>query len=284
MQVRLSIMNRTVIIPTGRDKNILADITSQNDLEFKGVVLFCHGYKGFKDWGAWSMVAEEFARNGYTFIKFNFSHNGGTIQNPIDFPDLEAFGNNTYSKEVDDLNSVVEWSHHEFGKPISIIGHSRGGGIVTLVGGSNTTVNNVISWASVVDFKERYPTGEKLQEWKDKGVSYVLNGRTKQKMPHYFSFYEDFIKNEINLTISNAAKNIRVPHLIIHGDKDEVVSIDEANRLNSFNPKAQKEIILDANHTFGSKHPWNKNLLPDSLREVVYKTINFINSSNKSEL
>ncbi len=273
-------MRRTLVLPTGREKDILMDVTSLKS-DPKGIVIFCHGYKGYKDWGAWNLVADEFSRKGFTFVKLNFSHNGGTLENPIDFPDLEAFGNNTYSKEVADLQSVIEWSNKEFGQPISIIGHSRGGGIVTLVGGGNLNVSKVISWAAVADFKERFPVEEKLQDWKDKGVDYVLNGRTKQEMPHYYSFYEDFIKNEMNLTISKAAKRIRVPHLIIHGDKDEVVLVKDAYRLGSFNPKAQLEIILGANHTFGSKHPWNERFLSDSLREVVDKTIYFINSSNK---
>lgn len=277
-------MKRTVIISTGREKNILADITYLNDVESKGIVIFCHGYKGFKDWGAWNIVAEEFAQDGFTFIKFNFSHNGGTLENPIDFPDLDAFGNNTYSKEVADLNSVIDWSNKQFGSPIYIIGHSRGGGIVTLVAGINSNISKVISWAAVADFKERFPVGEKLQEWKENGVYQVLNGRTKQEMPHYFSFYQDFIKNEMHLTISKAAKNIRVPHLIIHGDKDAAVLVKDASMLHSFNPKAELEIIPGASHTFGSKHPWNERLLPDSLREVVDKTIDFINSSNKLRL
>ena len=273
-------MKRTVVLTTGREKDILMDVTSLQSDPI-GIVIFCHGYKGYKDWGAWNLVSGEFARNGFAFVKFNFSHNGGTIENPIDFPDLKAFGNNTYGKEVADLNSVIDWSNKEYDAPIYIIGHSRGGGIVTLVAGENTNVSKVISWAAVADFKERFPVGEKLQEWKDKGVYNVLNGRTKQEMPHYYSFYEDFIENEMNLTISKAAKSIRIPHLIIHGNMDEAVSIKDAYRLRSFNPKAELEIIIDANHTFGSKHPWCDNFLPKALRKVVDKTIYFINSSNK---
>ena len=273
-------MKRTVVLKTGREKDILMDVTSLSS-DSKGIVIFCHGYKGYKDWGAWNLVANEFARNGYTFIKFNFSHNGGTIENPIDFPDLKAFGNNTYGKEVADLNAVIEWSNKEFEAPIYIIGHSRGGGIVTLVGAENTLVSKVISWAAVADFKERFPIGEKLQQWKDKGVYHVVNGRTKQKMPHYYSFYEDFINNEINLTISKAAKEIRIPHLIIHGEMDQAVSVKDAHRLHSFNPNADLEIILETNHTFGSKHPWKESFLSPALEEVVNKTINFISLRNK---
>ena len=77
--------------------------------QLKPIVIFCHGYKGFKDWGAWNLMAEAFAEAGFFFIKFNFSHNGGTVEQPIDFPDLEAFGNNNYTKELDDLESVIDW-------------------------------------------------------------------------------------------------------------------------------------------------------------------------------
>jgi len=54
-------------------------------------------------------MAESFANAGFFFIKFNFSHNGGTVKQPIDFPDLEAFGNNNYTKELDDLETVIDW-------------------------------------------------------------------------------------------------------------------------------------------------------------------------------
>ncbi len=71
------------------------------------LVIFCHGYKGFKDWGPWNLIAKCFASRGYDFLKFNFSHNGGTIENPIDFPDTEAFAQNTYSKELEDIGCIL---------------------------------------------------------------------------------------------------------------------------------------------------------------------------------
>ena len=103
----------------------------------KPIVIFCHGYKGFKDWGAWGLVAKEFAKEEIFFVKFNFSHNGGTIENPIDFLDLEAFSENNYSKELDDLNDVLDFvlsNKNQYASEINsadvtVIGHSRGGGI-----------------------------------------------------------------------------------------------------------------------------------------------------------
>ena len=39
----------------------------------KPLVIFCHGYKGFKDWGSWNLVAETFKNEHFFFVKFNFS-------------------------------------------------------------------------------------------------------------------------------------------------------------------------------------------------------------------
>ena len=75
---------KNTIIPQPKSKPIVADCFFVDDKKPKPILIFCHGYKGFKDWGAWNLMAEAFAETGFFFIKFNFSHNGGTVENPID--------------------------------------------------------------------------------------------------------------------------------------------------------------------------------------------------------
>jgi len=70
-------------------------------------IIYVHGYKGFKDWGASNVFANTFAAQGFLFIKFNFSHNGVTSDHPVDFVDLEAFGNNNYEIGGNRLASVI---------------------------------------------------------------------------------------------------------------------------------------------------------------------------------
>lgn len=274
-------MKKEIIIPTGRDKNILADISYKNSSYNKPMVIFCHGYKGYKDWGCWNLVAEEFIEQGFVFLKFNFSYNGGTIEQPIDFPDLDAFGNNTYSKELEDLHTVINWSVSNNNiaidkNNITIIGHSRGGGIASIVAKENIFVSKLVTLASVSNFKKRFPKQEKLKEWKKNNVFYVKNGRTKQNMPHFFSFYQDFIDNEQRLTIKNSIKNINKPYFIVHGDNDEAVSINEAEQLKKWSLNSKYLIIKNGNHTFDSKHPWGKEELPKTLKYVINKIIEFI--------
>jgi uncharacterized protein len=269
-------LKNSVIIQGKHQKPILIDYHYVYNNLPKPIIIFCHGYKGFKDWGAWNLMANAFAEAGFCFIKFNFSHNGGTIEQPIDFPDLEAFGNNNYTKELDDIQSVIDFvcSNEELEKDINknqitLIGHSRGGGIVLIKAEEDSRINNVITLAGVSDYKTRFPKHEVFNNWKKNGIYYVENVRTKQQMPHYFQFFEDFVKNEKRLTIKHAISNLKIPHLIIHGDADTSVSIEEAKKLHKWNPNSKIEFIKGANHVFGASHPWNHNYLPKHLESVI---------------
>lgn len=270
------INKKSRIIDGQHEKSILMDVTYASNGVNKPIIIFCHGYKGFKDWGAWNLMANTFAEAGFYFIKFNFSHNGGTIEQPIDFPDLDAFGHNNYTKELDDLESVIDWvfkndvlKDQVDTNSLSIIGHSRGGGIVSIKAEEDSRVKNVISLAGVCDFGKRTTTTGDLESWKKDGVKYVLNGRTKQQMPHYYQFYEDFVKNEARLTIKRAVSNLKMPYLIIHGNADTSVFIEEAENLHKWNPNSKLEIIEGANHVFGASHPWEENHLPVPLEKVI---------------
>ncbi|WP_370477277.1 alpha/beta hydrolase family protein [Tamlana flava] len=274
---------KNIILNGKYDKPILTDIFYTKNNSEKPIVIFCHGYKGFKDWGTWDLMAEAFAKAGFFFIKFNFSHNGGTIKQPIDFPDLVAFGNNNYTMELDDLEIVIDWIYHssEFkneadNSEISLIGHSRGGGIVTIKAEENNRINKVVSLAGVSDYGNRDPIAGNTEQWKKDGVKYGINGRTKQQMPHYYQFYEDFIANEERLTIKRAVSNLKIPYLIIHGNADTSVLIDEAKNLHSWNPNSKLEIIKDANHVFGASHPWEQNKLPEHLKKVIELSLSFL--------
>lgn len=272
------------IIPSRKhEKPILTDFFyKQNGLK-KPIVIFCHGYKGYKDWGAWNLAAIEFANNNLFFVKFNFSHNGGTVNNPIDFPDLEAFGQNNLIKELDDLEDVINWviTNPTFKNEVDIhniilIGHSRGGGIVTLKASETSKISKVISWAGVSDFRMRFPQGEALKQWEKNGVSFIENARTKQKMPHYFQFYTNFKENEERLTIQKAVHKLKIPHLIIHGTNDEVVLPKEAENLHVWNPQSTLIYIEGMNHPLGCSQPWDFNEMPIPLAKVVKETIQFI--------
>lgn len=276
---------KNLLIHGQHNKPILTDIFFIQNNIAKPVVIFAHGFKGYKDWGCWNLIAEEFARQNVFFVKFNFSHNGGTVEQPIDFPDLEAFGNNNYIKELDDLQAVIDWVVSEESiqpeidsSNITLIGHSRGGGIVSIKASEDSRVTKIITWAGVSDFEDRYPKGALLDSWRKKGVSYIENSRTKQQMPLYYQFYENFKQNKDRLHIKSAIAKLKIPHLIIHGTNDTTVKLKEAENLNSWNPLSEIYIVQEGNHTFNSSHPCKETQLNKHLQEVFDKSNVFVNN------
>lgn len=271
------------IIPGKHQKPIVIDVNYPENQTNLPVIIFCHGYKGFKDWGAWNAMAKAFTNAGFCFVKFNFSHNGGTAEQPTDFPDLEAFGNNNYTKELDDLEAVIDWIFNTDAiktianlNNLALMGHSRGGGIAAIKAEEDARISKLISLASVSDFANRMGTTQDIETWKQTGVKFVVNGRTKQHMPHYYQFYENFIAHENRLTIKRAVSNLKIPQLIIHGNDDTSVLMEEAKRLHEWNPKSELQIIDGANHVFGASHPWQKDALPKHLKTAINFIVSYL--------
>ncbi|KQC32152.1 alpha/beta hydrolase [Nonlabens sp. YIK11] len=270
-------------IASENGKVILLDYEYKDQGTDLPVVIFCHGLKGFKDWGAWDLMGSAFAKANFLFIKFNFSHNGGTPEQPIDFPDLEAFGNNNYSLELRDLQSVLDWLETSDlpidRNEINLIGHSRAGGITTISASKDDRIKRLVTLAGVADYEERFPKDDELEKWEQDGVYYVKNGRTHQDMPFNYQLYTDFKQNEKELHILDAASRLSIPHLIVHGTQDPTVNVNDAYRLRDRSRHAQLSLIRGADHVFGASHPWEQDLMPKDLRQVVQCTINFLRSN-----
>jgi pimeloyl-ACP methyl ester carboxylesterase len=260
---------------------ILLDTYNIEDGSKKPLIIFVHGFKGFKDWGHWHLVAEEFAQNGFYFIKFNFSHNGTTPEAPLDFGDLEAFGQNNYTKEEADIDTLFEWleqdDEHGYDLDnVTLIGHSRGGGLSIVKTARDARIHRLITLASVahLGFATRYP--EVLENWEKEGVYYIMNGRTKQNMPLYYQLHEDILENGEKFDVEAAAKSMQKPWLIIHGTDDPAVKLTAAYQMKELCPTARVEIIEDANHVFGGKHPYSSNELPHHSRQMVALCLDFL--------
>ena len=277
-------IQKNLILPQKESKPIVFDVFYNKTETQKPLVVFCHGYKGFKDWGSWDLVAEAFKEANLFFVKFNFSHNGGTTENPIDFPDLETFAENNYTKELYDLDSVLSSFLLESNnyieeidtKNVTVIGHSRGGGISILKASEDSRITKLITWASVCDFAKRTATISDLEEWEKEGVKYVLNGRTKQQMPHNFQFYQNFKANEARLDVKASVKKLNIPYLIVHAKNDPSVKYNEAEHLHLWNKNSVLLPIENSDHVFNAKHPWNEPQMPSALKTVVENIMKFI--------
>lgn len=249
----------------------------------KPIVVFSHGFKGFKDWGHFNLLANYFAEAGFVFVKFNFSHNGTTPENDSDMHDMEAFGNNNFSLELDDLKAVLDELHKNDGPVLQkeldlthvyLMGHSRGGGSVILKAAEDVRVKAVATWAGVSNFNQRWNELE-LEAWKQQGVQWISNARTGQKMPLYYQIVEDYQANQHRLEIPRVLKQMKQPLLILHGEQDETLPVQMAHELQQWKPDAELHLLPHVNHSFGGNHPYQGSSLPEAARVAADLTIKF---------
>jgi pimeloyl-ACP methyl ester carboxylesterase len=270
---------RTTFTHLGLNGPLNGDIHNvPNGIPKKGQIVFAHGYKGFKDWGAWAIMGDLFAEEGWEFVRFNFSHNGHVLPDLNECSDEIAWSKNTYSKEKSDLEEILLRASNssERSEKLIVLGHSRGGGVAALAA-ANSNVDGVVLLSSVCDFASRFPSGEALEKWRNTDRLEVLNGRTLQILSHSFSFYEDFELNSETLNIERAVRSLDIPLLVVHGDSDQAVSDAEGKKLVNWATKGQFESIPDAGHTFGTSHPWTDNNLPQQAQAAVDFIKSFIN-------
>ena len=264
------------ILTGSQDKIILGDNIYDDLHTNQEIILFVHGFKGFKDWGAHHLIARFFAEKGYRFIKFNLSHSGVIPENPNDVTDMESFAFNTISYELADVNTVVNYIAHTYPlSKLTIVGHSRGGGLAILKSAEDTRISRLVTLSSIADFSSLWKP-EQEEEWERTGRIFVENARTKEKMPLNSTLLKDFLTNKDEFNIVAAAKRVNIPWLIIHGNEDVNVPFAVAEQLAEEQPAAVLKKIKGANHVYGVSHPYEEETMPPLLQEVCETTLQFL--------
>jgi len=259
-------------------RNISLDFQRPTSDEDVPVIVFLHGFKGFKDWGAWHLVAKYFVEAGYAFCKFNFSHGGVDHNAPDDLTDLEAFAENNFFIELSDTTIVLDWIEKKSGidrNSINLIGHSRAGGTVLITAKEQERVNKVITWAAVSNY-HRYIGKWNIDQWKTDGFLPFVNSRTKQVFNINYSFYEVLSANEEFFDLEKVCKEVSNPVLVVHSKNDPAVSYSEAEELANWLGNSELMLLEEGGHTFDTFHPYTKEELPPNMLRVCKRVLEFL--------
>jgi dienelactone hydrolase len=228
------------------------------------VVVICHGFKGFMEWGFFPALAALLAERGIVAVRFNLA---GAGMRPGDerVSDPQAFRDNTYSAELNDLLRVLEAAGTELApdridaRRLGLFGHSRGGGAAILAAASEPwreRVRALVTWAAICRV-DRYTEAEK-RSWRGTGELPVVNSRTGQQLALGRVLLEDVERHAAGrLDILAAAGRLAAPWLIVHGADDESVPAGEASELAAHTAGTHELLLVEgASHTFGARHPF----------------------------
>ena len=255
----------TLLTPSGaplrgdlRWKNELSD---SRDAKLP-VVVICHGFKAFKDWGPFPSIGRYFANHGFVSVTINFSHNG-IGEEPRKFVEHERFANNTVSIEIDDVKTVVdELCRTKFGyslvdeNRIALVGHSRGGAVCLIAAKEDKRVRSVVAWSTISNFN-RY-TDEQRLRWREKGFVQLHSVSDHKVFRINTNLLDDIEQNAERLDLVKAVEELRKPLLIVHGTADIPAKFHEAGQLYAASDKSLTDFIPleGVGHMYGAKHPY----------------------------
>jgi len=246
-----------------------------------GTVFVCHGFKGFAHWGFFPYVAQSLAEAGLDAITFDFS-GSGIGPDRESFTQPEAFSSNTFAREIEDLDNLVDYSRRmgwiEWGGKFGLFGHSRGGGTVILYSAvDGADVNALVTWAAISHINRWQP--DEALEWRKRGFREIVNSRTGETLLLGTDLLEEFeIHGTTKVNIQAAAAKVKAPWLIVHGTLDETVPHTEGERLHALSPNTSTLRLVDGgNHAFTATHPLAE--APPLLKQAVQETVRFFVSN-----
>lgn len=240
--------------------DLRGDLWVPEEIAAEAAIVVCHGFKGFKDWGFFPYLTEQLAlRTGLPAACFSFEGAGVREQ---DFDDLEAFSRNTVTKELFDLEVILDGLSvgmlgdtpaprtHSFG----VLGHSRGGATCILKAAARRQVKALATWAAISSV-DRY--GAFSAAWDAGETPTIPNARTGQQMPLERNVLDDFTANAARLDVLASAAGLRIPYAIVHGDADEAVPFSDAEALAAAaGDVATLTRVEGGSHVFGARHPF----------------------------
>ena len=244
------------------DGPLRGDIRAAGDGNGCPAVVICHGFKGFKDWGFFPHIAARLAHAGCVAVSFNFS-GSGVGPDGESFSEPERFGHMTYTGDLTDLDTVVSALRSgklapDLAPPtrVGVLGHSRGGGTAILFADRFPRIDALVTWSAIA--KPLRWGGKTLVKWRVSGKLDVENARTGEVLPLYRDLLDEIKGDrEGRFEIRGAAGRLDMPWLIVHGERDDVVPLAEAETLAGAGAQvAELLTIAHGGHTFGARHPW----------------------------
>jgi dienelactone hydrolase len=224
-------------------------------------IVFVHGFKGFRTFGFFPNLARAAAVRGYAAVTFDFSRNGIGADGADTFSALPLFAEQTHTRNLAEIRRVLDVlaGGALLGRParrIGLMGHSRGGGEAVLAAAEDARVHALVTWAAIAGIAERW-TPEQVAAWEAGGTVVIENARTKQAMPVGPVYWQDVQANRARFDIPAAAARLTIPWLIVHGDADTSVPVEEGHQLfEAAGDTAELLVIEGGDHGFNGKHPY----------------------------
>lgn len=218
---------------------LTAVVLAEPDQPTAHLVMLCHGFMSSKESSTNLALTERLLPNGIATCRFDFfGHNESS----------GVFQEMTLTRCLDQAEGILRWSTQQGYRKYSLVGSSFGGLVAILMAARHPTLCAVALKCPVSDYPAIWLSrlGEGgMKQWRESGILSFATFEGKARLE--YPFYEDLLKVD---TYREAAL-IQSPTLIVHGDADIDVPVDQSKHLyDTLQSKKEIEIIPGAGHDF----------------------------------
>jgi len=207
------------------------------------LLIVCHGFPTSKESSNTTMTYPKLVKSKIAVFAFDFSGHGESKGRLEDV---------TLSQAIDDIKSALNFiENKDFinKNKIGILGSSFGGIASIFITSKDTRIKVLALKSPIINYKLTLERRGNIEDWKNKGFSY-RNYLGVGKIKINYSLYQDGIKyNALDIV-----KKIKVPTLIVIGDKDATVFSEKVKKFFDF-LECEKELhlIKDVKHWFSDE-------------------------------
>lgn len=232
----------------------------------RGAILLVHGFLGYKDYGLFPFLAQSLADAGLIAHRFNLTTSGVT-ENYATFERPDLFEQGTWNNNVIDIDAVIDAVHGGTlagrGRPLILMGHSRGGVGVLLAAGRRFMAGREPLPAAVITTSApsrawRFAESQK-REIMERGWLEVTSSRTGQVLRVGRRFLDEQMADPEGHDIARHVAALRCPLLIVHGKADPTVPPRDAAEIASMAGETVEhrvEMVQGGDHVFNTPNPF----------------------------
>lgn len=214
---------------------VLSNPTSDNK---NPIIIICHGLGTNKDSEVYTRLAKILNENKISTFRFDFY---GKNESEGNFEDV------TLTEAIDDVENAINFLKKLDYSKIGLFGSSFGGLACIIVSSKNDEIYLLTSRSPVSNMVELFSnySKESIESLKKNGFFYYVNSDgSKQKFN--ICFVEDAKKYNGYVF----ADKIKVPTLIVHGDDDKNVPLEQSRKLSGLIKNCVLEIVHGADHVY----------------------------------
>tara|TARA_Y100000034_G_scaffold136471_1_gene213110 strand:- start:2959 stop:3708 length:750 start_codon:yes stop_codon:yes gene_type:complete len=229
-------MSEKVVFENSNGLKLVGDYYSSDSGK---CVIMCHGFCANKNRVRTIKAAESYNNIGLGVLRFNFGGSEGSYDSEI-----------TVENQVIDLNGAIEFMTDSGYKEVFLQGESMGG-LVVLKSYPNykKLVRGMILWAPVTkgkDLMEDVAEQIKLKT-EDLGKKGFV---VKHKDDKDFVIPMKYFEERLNVDQRDLLGNVICPVLILHGDNDDTVPLEDSKGAIKIFDNGKLAIINGSGHKF----------------------------------